>query len=119
MAYVIKIAHRVMHKPVKYGYYSLTGTFTKNKAFSRAFESYNQATNHVNTYKMIWADDDAYIINEENDIGTYFSTYDSKRKRMELLINIFLIPLLPVIILIELYLRLQSYIMELIGKEYR
>ena len=37
----------------------------------------------------------------------------------ELLINIFLIPLLPVIILMELYLRLQSYIMELIGKEYR
>jgi len=119
MAYIIKITHRVIHKPVKYGYYSLTGTFTQNKGFSRVFESYIQATNYVHTYRMIWADDDAYIMNEENDIGTYFSTYNSKRKRIELLVNIFLIPLLPVIILIELYLRLQLYIMKLIDEKNR
>ena len=78
MAYIIKITHKVMHKPVKYGYYSLTGTFTQSKELSRVFESYIQATNHVNTYRLIWADDDAYIMNEKNDIGTYFSTYAKK-----------------------------------------
>ena len=119
MAYVIKIAHRVMHKPVKYGYYSLTGTFTKNKAFSRAFESYNQATNHVNTYKMIWADDDAYIINEENDIGTYFSTYDKKPKIKGILVNTMCIILLPILIPIIGIIMIKEYVMKLIGREYR
>lgn len=119
MAYIIKITHKTSDNNIRHGYYSLTGTFTKNKGFSRIFESRIQAVNHAEMFKHVFVKDDVYIINEENDIGTYFSTYNSKRKRIELLINIFLILLLPVIILMELYLRLQSYIMELIGKEYR
>ena len=98
MAYIIKITHKVKHKPVKYGYYSLTDAFTKNKGFSRVFESYIQATNHANTYRMIWADDDVYIMNEENDIGTYFSTYDKKPKIKGILVNILCIILLPILL---------------------
>ena len=119
MAYIIKITHRVMHKPVKYGYYSLTDTFTQSKGFSRVFESYIQATNYVNAYKLIWADDDVYIMNEENDIGTYFSTYAKELAIINAFTKIILILLLPVIIPIEGCMRLKEYIMKLIGKEYR
>ena len=119
MAYVIKITHKVMHKPVKYGYYSLTGTFTQSKEFSRVFESYIQAANHVNTYKMIWADDDAYIMNEENDIGTYFSTCDKKPKVKGMLVNTMCIILLPILLPIAGIIMVKEYTMKLIGKEYR
>ena len=119
MAYIIKITHRVMHKPVKYGYYSLTGTFTQHKGFSRNFESYIQATNHANTYKMIWADDDVYIMNEENDIGTYFSTCDKKPKIKGILVNILCIILLPILLPIVGIIMIKEYIMKLIGREYR
>ena len=116
MAYIIKITHRVMHKPVKYGYYSLTGTLTQNRGFSRVFESNIQAINHANTYKMIWPDDDVCIINQENDIGTYFSTYAKERAIINAFTKIILIFLLPVIIPIEGCMRLKEYIMKLIGK---
>ena len=119
MAYVIKIVHRFYDRPVKYGYYSLTGTFTQSKEFSRVFESYIQANNHINTYKMIWADDDAYIMNEENDIGTYFSTYDKKPKVKGILVNMLCIILLPILLPIVGIIMIKEYIMKLIGKEYR
>lgn len=119
MAYVIKITHKVMHKPVKYGYYSLTGTFTQSKELSRVFESYIQATNHVHTYKMIWADDDVYIMNEENDIGTYFSTCDKKPKVKGMLVNTMCIILLPILLPIAGIIMIKEYTMKLIGKEYR
>lgn len=119
MAYVIKITHRVKHKPVKYGYYSLTGTFTQSKEFSRVFGSYIQATNHANTYRMIWADDDVYIMNEENDIGTYFSTYDKEPKVKGMLVNILCIILLPILLPIVGIIMIKEYVMKLIGREYR
>lgn len=119
MAYVIKITHKTSDNHIRHGYYSLTGTFTKNKGFSRVFESYIQATNHVNTYKMIWADDDVYIMNEENDIGTYFSTYDKKPKVKGILVNILCIILLPILLPIVGIIMAKEYTMKLIGKEYR
>ena len=119
MAYIIKITHKVMFKPVKYGYYSLTGTFTQNKEFSRVFESYIQATNYVHAYKMIWADDDAYVMNEENDIGTYFSTCDKKLKVKGILLNIMCIILPPILLPIIGIIMVKEYIMKLIGREYR
>jgi hypothetical protein len=64
-----------MCKPVKYGYYSLIDTFTEDKGFSRIFESRIQAVNHAEIFKQVFIKDDVYIIDAENDIGTYFSTY--------------------------------------------
>lgn len=98
MAYIIKITHRVMHKSVKYGYYSLTDAFTKNKGFSRIFESRIQAVNHAEMFKHVFVKDDVYIMNEENDIGTYFSTYDKKPKIKGILVNILCIILLPILL---------------------
>lgn len=119
MAYVIKITHRVMHKPVKYGYYSLTGAFTQNKELSRNFESHIQANNHANTFRQIWPDDNVYIISEKNDIGTYFSTCDKKPKIKGILVNILCFILLPILLPIVGIIMIKEYIMKLIGKNYR
>ena len=119
MAYVIKITHKTSDNHIRHGYYSLTGTFTKNKEFSRVFESYIQATNHVNTYKMIWPDDNVYIINEKNDIGTYFSTCNKKPKIKGILVNTMCALLLPILLPIMGIIMVKEYIMKLIGKKYR
>lgn len=119
MAYVIKITHKTSDDHIRHGYYSLMGTFTKSKAFSRVFESYIQATIHVNAYRMIWADDDVYIINEKNDIGTYFSTYNKKLKIKGILVNTMCALLLPILLPIIGIIMIKEYIMKLIGKKYR
>lgn len=116
MAYVIKITHKTSDNHIRHGYYSLTGTFTNNKVFSRVFESYIQATNHVNAYRMIWADDDVYVIDEENDLGTYFSTYNKKPKIKSILVNTMCIILIPILLPIIGIIRIKEYIMKLIGK---
>ena len=110
MAYIIKITHRTWANCIKHGYYSLTGTFTQSKGFSRVFESYIHAINHANTYRMIWADDDVYIMNEENDIGTYFSTYNKKPKVKGILVNILCIILLPILLPIVGFIMLKEKI---------
>ena len=119
MAYVIKIVHRFYNKPVKYGYYSITDTFTENKWVSRVFESRIQAVNHAEMFKHVFVEDDVYIIDAENDIGTYFSTYSKELAIINAFTKIILILLLPVLIPIEGCMRLKEYIMKLIGKEYR
>lgn len=119
MAYVIKITHKTSDNHIRHGYYSLTGAFTKNKGFSRNFESHIQAINHANTFRQIWPDDNVYIMNEENDIGTYFSTYDKKPKLKGMLVNILCIILLPILLPIVGIIMIKEYIMKLIGKEYR
>jgi hypothetical protein len=68
---------------------------------------------------MIWADDDAYIMNEENDIGTYFSTCDKRHKIKGILVNILCIILLPILLPTVGIIMIKEYIMKLIGKEYR
>ncbi len=98
MAYIIKITHRVMHKSVKHGYYSITDTFTEKKEFARVFTSRIQAHNHAEIYKHVFVDDDVYVIDEENDIGTYFSTHNKKPKVKGILINILCIILLPILL---------------------
>ena len=119
MAYIIKITHRLKYHPVRYGYYSLSDTFTEKKGFSRAFESRIQASNHAEIFRQVWTDDDVYIINEENDIGTYFSTCDKKPKLKGILVNTMCIILIPILLPIVGIIMVKEYIMKLIGKEYR
>lgn len=119
MAYIIKIAHKTSDNNIRHGYYSLTDTFTKNKVFSRIFESRIQAVNHAEMFKHVFVKDDVYIMNEENDIGTYFSTYDKKPKVKGILVNILCIILLPILLPIVGIIMIKEYIMKLIGKEYR
>jgi len=119
MAYIIKITHRLKYHPVRYGYYSLSDTFTEKKGFSRAFESRIQASNHAEIFKQVWTDDDVYIIDEENDIGTYFSTCNKKPKIKGILVNTMCALLLPILLPIVGIIMIKEYIMKLIGKEYR
>jgi hypothetical protein len=98
MAYLIKIVHRTCDNCIKHGYYSLTDTFTKNKGFSRVFESRIQAHNHAEIYKQVFAKDDVYIIDEENDIGTYFSTYKKKTTPKGILVKSMCFILLPILL---------------------
>ena len=119
MAYIIKITHITCDNCIKHGYYSLTDTFTKSKGFSRVFESRIQAVNHAEMFKHVFNKDDVYIMNEENDIGTYFSTYDKKPKVKGILVNILCIILLPILLPIVGIIMIKEYIMKLIGKEYR
>ena len=119
MAYVIKITHITSDNHIKHGYYSLTGTFTQNKEFSRNFESHIQANNHANTFKRIWPDDNVYIISEKNDIGTYFSICNKKPKIKGVLVNTMCALLLPILLPIVGIIMIKEYIMKLIGKNYR
>ena len=119
MAYIIKIVHRFYNKTVKYGYYSITDTFTEKKAYARAFTSRIQARNHAEIYKHVFVEDDVYIMNEENDIGTYFSTHKKKATPKGILVNTMCIILLPILLPIVGIIMVKEYIMKLIGKEYR
>ena len=98
MAYIIKITHITSDNYIKHGYYSLSGTFTQDKEFSRNFESHIQANNHANIFKQICPDDNVYIINEKNDIGTYFSTCNKKPKVKGILVNTMCALLLPILL---------------------
>lgn len=119
MAYVIKIVHRFYNKTVKYGYYSITDTFTEKKGYARSFTSRIQARNHAEMYKRVFFEDDVYVIDEENDIGTYFSTCNKRPKIKGILVNTMCALLLPILLPIVGIIMIKEYIMKLIGKEYR
>lgn len=119
MAYIIKITHKTSNNNIRHGYYSLNGGFTYAKVIARRFHTEKVATRYVLSYKNLCPCDETYIINEENDIGTYFSTCDKKPKIKGILVNILCIILLPILLPIVGIIMIKEYTMKLIGKEYR
>lgn len=119
MAYLIKIIHRLDYNPEQHGYYSLVDYFTTKKNFARVFCSRLHAETYAESFKQTWPNDDVYVIDEENDIGTYFSTCDKKPKLKGILVNTMCIILIPILLPIVGIIMIKEYIMKLIGKEYR
>jgi len=117
--YIIKIIHKLRDKRIIHGYYSLNGGFTYAKVIARRFHTKEVATRYVLSYKNVYPCDETYIINEENDIGTYFSTYNKKPKAKGILVNMICVLGIPILLPIVGIIMIKEYIMKLIGKEYR